>query len=140
MRKKFLWAAILTVLLCSGCADKSDTAESLRQAEITEISFRMLDSQGNLAILQELDTAQYTIFLDDFSSLPCDTYWNDPIDEISGPFIHIVFSDGTYYSINNYCTVYFDGSQRKDLRECYTREDFQPFWEKYCSCKYDFTE
>lgn len=142
MRKKlFFLVSVLFVLLCAGCTPQSDAAEKLRQEEIVEISFRSLDSQGNLTILQELDTALYAAFAENFSALPCDTYGNDPIEEItSGPFIHIVFSDGSFYSINHYCTVYFDGSQSKDLRVCYTLDVFEPFWEKYCRTEYEFAE
>lgn len=137
MKKRTVTVAIvLMVLFSSGCMPNNSKESIYTPSNIAGISFVWVDHDGDITIEETLDPNLFSMFLTDFSELSTHAYWNDPVDWIYGSAIMISFHDGSYHMINNYCTIYYFADSVDYTRQYYGTEEFEAFWNQYCSCQY----
>lgn len=123
------------MLMCCGCEGKNSRRE-YDVSDISSVSFVQVDPNGEMTVRQMLEPELLEVFMDEFHQLSDHSYWNDPIEAVTGSAILITFQDGNYYLINHYCTIHCVDGTSKDTWQYYGFEEFSFFWNKYCSFDY----
>jgi len=140
MRKKAVFIGLVVILLSALMYRSYNkihyNAFVYQVSSIAEISFVEIDEANRITIITTLNQKEISAFLSDFSNLEIRKFWNDPVHNVQGYNIKIVFRNGDYHLVNDLCTVYCTDGKHKYLRQYYNRDTFKTLWEKYAGFEY----
>lgn len=138
LKNRIIMATTITfiILICCNYGLSQSDESHYDVSEVSDICFVWVDHDGAITVEEFLSPHLFSAFLTDFSQLSDRTYWNDPVDWIYGSAIMISFYDGSYYMINNYCTIHYCDGETDDTRQYYGAEEFEVFWKQYCQNEY----
>lgn len=133
----FLISLFLFVfLICVGCGENRSIKFEPSAVQVDGISFVWVASDGTVSYLEELNPQLWDSFLHDLAKLSEYSYWNDPVEVVTGSAVYISLKDGDSYLMNHYCTVFQNDEGARDTWQYYVEEDFCGLWNSYCEYEY----